>query len=190
MMTARLGSYLSSGYLDQNLALRRQGETDHELLQPEHVASLLNERLLNDTGIEEYFTMAYCTIDLTSGALQMVQAGHPHPLLIRESGKLEFVGQGGLPIGLIADIPFDRVELEMAPGDRLLLYSDGFTECTLKDGQMLEPEGLLRLVESCPRGQEGQEFLDGLFWRLTQEMAPGQSLDDDVSAALFEYEGP
>jgi sigma-B regulation protein RsbU (phosphoserine phosphatase) len=190
MMTARLGSYLSSAYLDQNLAIERRDDRSYALLPPGVVAGIMNDRLLADTGIEEYFTMAYCTIDLRSGALQMAQSGHPHPLLIRKSGVVEFVGEGGLPIGLIPDIPVEQFGLQLAPGDKLLLYSDGFTECLLRNGEMLEPEGLVRLVESCPVGQEGQEFLDDLFWRLTQEMAPGQGLEDDVSAALFEYEGP
>ena len=190
MMTARLGGYLSSTHFEQNLALKRRFDHFFALRQPAEVASLLNSRLNSDRGVEEYFTLAYATADLKSGRVKLVQAGHPHPLLLRADGSTEFVGEGGLPIGLLPDATYDQVEFVMRPGDRLLLYSDGITECVRKDGTMLEDSGLIELVNQCKTDQSGQEFLDGLFWHLTQAMSSHQGLDDDVSAALFEYEGP
>lgn len=190
MMTARLGSYLSSKYLEQNVAMERRFNRFYALLQPDEVAASLNSRLIADTGIEEYFTMVYAIVDLRSGLLKMVQAGHPHPLVLRRDGRAEYVGDGGVPIGLLPDIPYTQFETQLEPGDRLLLYSDGFTECRLSNGEMLEPEGLLQLVQDCDPHQGGQEFLDDLFWRLTQVMSDEHGLEDDVSATFFEYNGP
>lgn len=190
MMTARLGSYLSSSYFEQNVAMERRFNRFYALRQPEEVAASLNSRLIADTGIEEYFTMVYSIVDLRSGLLKMVQAGHPHPLVLRRDGQAEFVGDGGVPIGLLPDIPYAQFETQLSPGDRLLLYSDGFTECRLSNGEMLEPEGLLELVRECDPQQGGQEFLDDLFWRLTQVMSDEYGMEDDVSATFFEYNGP
>ena len=189
MMTARLGGYLSPSYFDQNLALAWQPDGSFALRPPAEVARLLNDRQLADTGIDEYFTLAYATVDLTNGHLQLVQAGHPHPLLMRADGAVEFVGQGGLPVGLLPDAGFAQCDLRLRPGDRLLFYSDGFTECRLADGRMLDTDGLLRLLSACEPGQTGQELLDDLFWNLTQSMDPETGLQDDVSATLFEYGG-
>ena len=190
MMTARLGGYLSSNYFDQNVGMEKRFNRFYALRQPEEVASLLNARLIADTGIEEYFTMAYCIADLRSGVVKMVQAGHPHPLLLRKNGELEFIGQGGVPVGLVPDIGYSQEEFTMERGDRLLLFSDGFTEARLEDGSMLEPEGLLELVRKCGPEQNGKEFLDDLYWHLTQVMSKEHGLEDDVSATLFEYQGP
>jgi sigma-B regulation protein RsbU (phosphoserine phosphatase) len=162
----------------------------YALRQPEEVASMLNARLIADTGIEEYFTMAYCIVDLRSGVLKMVQAGHPHPLLLRKDGTAEFIGKGGVPVGLVPDIGYSQEEIVMEKGDRLLLYSDGFTEARLESGDMLEAEGLLELIRKCDSSQSGKEFLDDLYWNLTQILSPEHGLEDDVSATLFEYEGP
>ncbi len=189
MMTARLGGYLSSTYFDQNVAMKRHDDRTHSLRQPEEVARLLSSRLLADTGIEEYFTMAYATADLRTGRLQLVQAGHPHPLILRQNGKVEFIGKGGIPIGLLPDVPYDQFEATLEPGDRLLLYSDGFTECQMNNGQMLEEDGLADLIRACLSDQSGQEFLDDLFWALTRAMSVEHGMDDDVSAILFEYGG-
>lgn len=190
MMTARLGGYLSSNYFDQNVGMEKRFNRFYALRQPEEVASLLNARLIADTGIEEYFTMAYCIADLRSGVVKMVQAGHPHPLLLRKSGEMEFIGKGGVPVGLVPDIGYSQEEFKMEHGDRLLLFSDGFTEARLEDGSMLEPEGLIDLVQKCGPEQSGKEFLDDLYWHLTQMMSNEHGLEDDVSATLFEYQGP
>ena len=186
MMTARLGGYLSSSHFDQNLAMQRDN-FHYRLFPPKKVASLLNARLIADTGIEEYFTMVYAVVNLHSGKVRMVQAGHPHPLILRRDGTAEFVGDGGLPVGLLPNVPYQQFEAKLEIGDRLLLYSDGFTECRLENGDMLEPEGFLDLIGKCRPGQSGQEFLDDLFWNLTQVMSSEYGMEDDVSAALLEY---
>jgi phosphoserine phosphatase RsbU/P len=189
MMTARLGGYLSSTYFDQNVGMKGLEDQSYTLRQPEEVARLLNLRLMVDTGIEEYFTMAYATADLRTGRVQLIQAGHPHPLVLRQNGAVEFVGKGGIPIGLLPDVKYDQFEADLNPGDRLLLYSDGFTECQMNNGQMLDEDGLVNLIRDCSSGQSGQEFLDDLFWSLTRSMSPEHGMDDDVSAILFEYGG-
>jgi sigma-B regulation protein RsbU (phosphoserine phosphatase) len=190
MMTARLGSYLSGQYPDQNIAMERRFGAFYALRQPAEVADLLNARLLADTGNEEYFTMVYGIADLRSGQVRLVQAGHPPPLILPASGPVRQVGSGGMPIGLLADARWDQIELRLEPGDRLLFYSDGFSECRMADGTMLEEDGLAEMIEGMDRELGGREWLDDLFWRLTQRMAPGRGLDDDVSATLFEYGGP
>ncbi len=189
MMTARLGGYMSSHYFDQNLGMERGFDGIYRLREPAEVAILLNERFLADTGIEEYFTMAYAVADLTTGLLRMVQAGHPHPLLLRANGETEFVGEGGIPIGLLPDVPYQQFELQMSPGDRLFLYSDGFTEARLRNGEMLEEEGLVDLIGKSAASQPGREFLEDLYWGLTQVMSPEVGMEDDVSVTLFEFDG-
>ncbi len=190
MMTARLGGYLSSTYFDQNVGMEKKFNRFYALRPPEEVASVLNARLIADTGIEEYFTMAYCIADLRTGVVKMVQAGHPHPLLLRADGSMEFIGRGGVPVGLVPDVDYEQEEFIMEKGDRLLLYSDGFTEAHLKDGSMLDTEGLVDLVKQCDPKRRGKEFLDDLYWHLTQVMGDDKGLEDDISATLFEYQGP
>ncbi|GAA6200719.1 SpoIIE family protein phosphatase [Aquicoccus sp. SU-CL01552] len=187
MVTAKLGGYLSSSYFDQNVGLEKRHESFYALRPPAEVARILNDRLIADTGVDEYFTMVYGTADLRSGHVQMVQAGHPHPLLLRRDGSAEFLGAGGVPVGLLPDQTYGQFETVMAPGDRLLFYSDGFTEFRLAGGGLLESEGFLDLVRACDTGQEGQDLLEDLFRRLSERMAPGQSMEDDISATLFEF---
>ena len=188
MVTARVAGYLSSKYPDENLALCRDG-SDYGFLPPQFVASRLNARMLGQKGVSEYLTMAYVQIAAASGRTRFVQAGHPPPLLIRASGEMEFVGDGGLPIGLIEDAQYDEHMLVLQPGDRILLYSDGFTEAVLPNGAMLDSEGLLELVRSVPTSLDGPDFLDAPYKALQDKTRLWQDFDDDISAAFLEYGG-
>jgi sigma-B regulation protein RsbU (phosphoserine phosphatase) len=189
LMTARLAGYLSDTHFDQNLAMDQRQYEFYGLKRPRDVAVAMNARLMANTGIDEYFTMVYGTVDLYTGQVAMVQCGHPHPLVLRADGRTEFLGQGGMPIGLLPDLICDQFETRLEVGDRLLLYSDGITECRMKGGDMLEEDGLLQLIGKCLPDRTGREFLDDMFWNLTQDMQPGSGLEDDVSAILLEYRG-
>ncbi|WP_244614982.1 PP2C family protein-serine/threonine phosphatase [Pukyongiella litopenaei] len=189
LMTARLGGHLNAVHFDENLAMSRKNGA-YSLREPGEVAATLNGRLLAHEGVEEYFTMAYAMADLATGRVKLTQAGHPHPLLIRRDGGMELVGEGGLPVGLLPDARFDHTELTMQPGDRLLLYSDGFTECPLGRGGMLGDDGLKNLVRRCISQRDGKAFLDALFRSLTRIMCPVTGMDDDVSATLFDFGAP
>ena len=189
MVAARVAGYLSDRHPEQNLALEHRFGRFFALRPPEDVTRRLNDRLSADPGVEEYLTMLYARADLDRGEVYLVQAGHPRPLLIRASGELCFLGNGGLPIGLLASVHHDRLTIRMEPGDSLLIYSDGFIEAERASGCLLGEAGLRHLVELGLPGQKGSEFLDDLFWRLTEEAVSGDGMPDDVSAALFEYVG-
>ena len=120
MMTARLGGYLNTSHFSKSVAVEKQFGHAFALRPPEDVAHILNDWLMADTGVEERFTMVYGTLDMTSGNLRMVQAGHPHPLAMRQSGEIEFIGEGGLPIGLLPDVTYEAFDTTLAPGDRIL----------------------------------------------------------------------
>ncbi len=189
MMTARLGSYLSSTHFAQNVGTENRFGRSYTLLPPAEVAHRLNVRLAEDGGIDEYFTMAYATADLTTGHVRLVQAGHPHPLIQRKDGSIKFVGEGGVPIGLVPEADFTQVDLYLERGDRILLYSDGITECRSKNGDMIDESGLEQIVSGLSRDDSGQDVLDDLFWAVTEEMCTEVGLEDDVSALLFQYNG-
>lgn len=187
MMTARVAGYLSGALPEQNVALLRNGSGVFTARRPSEVASILNRIVLSDMQTDSYFTMTYADVDLTTGEGLLVQAGHPHPLLLRKNGEVQMVGNGGLPIGLFEDAEFDDVPLRLHSGDKLMLVSDGLTEAAAPDGTQLEAEGLARLLEA-NRSLSGQALLDALVWDMAGYT--GDEFADDVSAALLEFREP
>lgn len=187
MMTARLSGWLSGGSPEQNLALSTGKNGAREAWPPEIVASRLNRLMIEELKVEQYFTMAYAEIDLQSGKLWLVQAGHPHPVIMRKTGEIESLGEGGLPIGLIPDAKFEPIEAVLAPGDRLVLLSDGVTECPNPLGAELGEDGLEKtLFEN--RSLDSPALLDALIVGLTQ-FHGGSDFPDDVSGVVFDFKG-
>ncbi len=187
MMTARLAGHLTSGVPEHNLALERRPDGSEAMRSPADVARRFNA-LLNDTiDTEQYFTLVYAVIDLATGQGTLVQAGHPHPALQARDGSTRYLGEGGLPIGLIPDADFDEVTFTLKPGERLLLCSDGMTECPDPEGVLLEEHGLARILQT-NRALTGPSLLEALVWELAA-FHGDDSFPDDLSAVLFEFEG-
>ena len=187
LMTARLAGNLSAAAPDQNVALSRQSDGSYHARPPAEVTAALNSLVLNEMETEHYFTLLLAFADLSSGTITVAQAGHPHPLILRADGAIEQEGTGGFPVGLIADVDYQQFELQLNAGDRLLLLSDGVTECPAADGDILGEEGLEQLVEEL-KNTESKSFLEALIWSLSG-FAGTEEFPDDVSGVLFEYSG-
>lgn len=188
MMTARLAGLLAGSQSDPNIALSYNRQGQREAWPPEAVAVRLNRLLLDELGVDQYLTMAYAELDLQTGKVVLVQAGHPHPVLVRAGGEVEAIGQGGLPVGLFPKAHYDRIEVQLQPGDRLFLVSDGVTECSGPDGEELGFDGLKRIMQA-NSALAPQDFLEALVWDLSR-YAQGADFADDVSGALIHYNGP
>jgi sigma-B regulation protein RsbU (phosphoserine phosphatase) len=104
--------------------------------------------------------------------------------LLRSSGEVVRLGAGGLPIGLIPEAPYETCFAPFGAGDRLVLVSDGITECPRHTGDDFGEAGLAEsLVRSA--GLPGSELLEALVWDLG-EAAGTQSFPDDVSGVILD----
>lgn len=185
MMTARLAGLMSIVSSEQNPALSSGTFGQRSAWPPEIVAYRFNRMMVEDMQVDQYFTMAYAEVDLQNGKVWLVQAGHPHPMILRADGRVEQLGDGGLPIGLIPGAQYERVECQLNPGDRLFLMSDGITECPGRDGAELGEAGIVKLLK-LNAGLESPALLEALVWDLTTH-AGTSDFPDDISGAMFDY---
>jgi len=137
---------------------------------------------------EHYFTLLLADVDLETGHVRMAQAGHPHPAIQRRDGSIEQDGPGGFPVGLMSGISFTQFETQLYPGDRILLLSDGVTECPNPNGGMLQESGLEDMLRDLS-DVAGPALFEALLWRLT-DFAGEATFPDDISGILFEFHGP
>ncbi|MGL6210637.1 MAG: PP2C family protein-serine/threonine phosphatase [Paracoccaceae bacterium] len=188
MMTARLAGLLAGGAPGQNITMSDGGFGRADAWPPEMVAFRLNKLMTEVVQVDQYFTMVYAEIDLQSGNVRLVQAGHPHPVVLRADGRVDVIGAGGLPVGLVDGARYDRVNLQLRPGDRLFLVSDGVTECPDPMGVELETQGMIGILNrSLHLGSP--ELLEALIWDLTKYHGT-PDFPDDISGILFDFNGP
>ncbi|MHB9857481.1 SpoIIE family protein phosphatase [Streptomyces sp. YIM S03343] len=137
---------------------------------------------LDELDTERFATCLYAEVDLVTGVVQMVRAGHIDPMVRHTDGSCRRVAvEGGLPLGLSAEFgrlayPVGTVELD--PGETLLLCTDGLIEqpgADLDDGL----QALTAAVATAP-GTGVEELADRLI-----DMAEERGGDDDVALLLL-----
>ncbi|HVS03570.1 MAG TPA: SpoIIE family protein phosphatase [Thermoanaerobaculia bacterium] len=152
-------------------------------LPPGEIAAKVGELLRRRTPQERYATAFLATVDVASGALQYTNAGHNAVLLARREGEVELLKSNGLPLGLLPDAAYRQGDVVLAPGDLLLVYTDGVTEATNPDG---EEFGIDRLVAVARRhaGSEIAAFSRGVEQEL-ESFARGVPFADDRTLLLL-----
>lgn len=111
---------------------------------PREMAAAMNRSLSSLMQGDSPFATALCgVVDLAKGLACVAGAGSPAPLLFRKDGGHRVVDSQGMPLGIDPGAQYTETTVPVTPGDCLLMYSDGATEVTQKDGQMLGDEGLV-----------------------------------------------
>lgn len=114
----------------------------HRVTPPAEVITHLNRRFQMNN--DQYFTMIYGFFDVVTSHLHLSQAGHPVPILISRSGEVRRLGDGGFPVGILPNSKYEESTFDVSPGDRLILFSDGVSECRNAQGEFF---GESRIIE-------------------------------------------
>jgi len=137
---------------------------------------------------EKSFSIVYLLLSLDSGELVYSSAGHPPPILLRAGGGLELLPDGGTLIGLEGAVPFEEGRVSLAPGDKLILYTDGVVEYGELARGLFGMERFTRCLEQ-RASQPVAELLEGM-WQELLAFGRGRAPADDVSLMGLEYRGP
>lgn len=160
----------------------RVSSEGYEVTPPSTVIAGLNERFQRTGG--RYFTMVYGVLDTVARRVSFSQAGHPNPVHVNGCGTAATVGKGGFPAGMLAGVDYDSVELDLPVGERLVLYSDGVTECANKAGERFGEARLLKRLEASARldlAVAMSDLKEALrLWR------GGEDYEDDISLVALE----
>jgi sigma-B regulation protein RsbU (phosphoserine phosphatase) len=112
-------------------------------LAPCEVARELNRRFPSLEQSGQYLTLLYGILDLRSLLFRYARAGHPGPVRVHR-GEAQLCDEGGgIPIGIAFDAIYRDQELQLAPGDLLLLFSDGVHETRSESGEEFGIDRLL-----------------------------------------------
>src|SRR5882762_2820456 len=95
--------------------------------KPEAIVAGVNRDLCLRESIMPLVSLFVARLDPITGFIEYCSAGHPPAFLLRASGELEFLSEGGLLLGVIPAAPYVRGCIELGVGDVLMVYSDGIT---------------------------------------------------------------
>ena len=157
------------------------------LIPPSEVAGQLSKYFSRTAGVEQPFTLLYGILGLDTGEFRFVSAGHPGPVHLPRDGPPAQLEITGVPIGVGACNYAEQV-VNLRPGDRLVLYTDGVTETRNPDGEHFGNRRFLATLE-----QTLQSPLDKGLDTLVESIEGWRGdtpRHDDISILLVERTDP
>ncbi|VAX41227.1 Serine phosphatase RsbU, regulator of sigma subunit [hydrothermal vent metagenome] len=115
-------------------------------LPPHEVLTRVNHDLCRDSMESEFATMWYGLLDPETGVLDWSTAGHEPPLIVREDGRCEELSIGGLVVGINPNATYTAERDRLAPGESLIVYTDGVTDVMSFEAQRFGKDRLRTLV--------------------------------------------
>jgi serine phosphatase RsbU (regulator of sigma subunit)/pSer/pThr/pTyr-binding forkhead associated (FHA) protein len=177
------GKGVSSALLASLLQGAMITATDHPATLGRRIERL-NRFLMDRTGGEKYATVFYALLEL-DGRLSYVNAAHCPPIVVRASGELSTLEATGMPVGLMETAEFGVAEERLAPGDKVVIYTDGVTEAQNAAGEFFGKKRLREIV-TAGAGDHCQALHDAIQAAVT-EFTEGAPQSDDITLVVLEF---
>ena len=147
------------------------------LVDPSEVLERVNEHLCPDMPEKMFVTCLYGVLEISSGKFRFANAGHDLPYVKTATGSEELRARG-MPLGLMTGMRYEEKEVVLAPGEVLLLHSDGIVEAHNPAREMF---GFPRLKEVVAHAPDDHELIDHVLSELHRHVGPDAEQEDDIT---------
>ncbi|HEX3201833.1 MAG TPA: SpoIIE family protein phosphatase [Actinomycetes bacterium] len=147
------------------------------LIAPSAVLTRANELLVDEMPAHMFVTCLYAVLNPATGRLRYANAGHNVPYVSTEAGVTELRATG-MPLGLLPGMEYEEKEATLAPGEIVLLHSDGLAEAHNGDREMF---GFPRVAALTGEASDGEVLIDRLLKELQEFTGPGLEQEDDIT---------
>ncbi|MDX1978264.1 MAG: SpoIIE family protein phosphatase [Pseudanabaenaceae cyanobacterium bins.68] len=173
----------------RSLRQNHQSEASVDFHCPGQVLAGLNRYFQMSEHQDMYFTIWYGVYSCSTRSLRYASGGHPPGLLWipqpDQSWECQTLHVPGLPVAMIADEQFEVASCQVPPGSRLYLYSDGAYEIPQPNGQIWGMPAFKQAIAQSISSSSAP--LENLVAEIKQAVAPGQTLEDDVSVLEVKF---
>ena len=131
-----------------------------------------------------FVTVLYAVYNPDSGQLTIANGGHNPPLVVHKDGTSELVPlSSGLALGLVPDFPYEEVVTTLAPGETVVLYTDGVTEAMNGEDEEFGNNRLMGIFSGgAPAAAQGAS--DAVF-QAVRSFADGTPQSDDITCLIL-----
>jgi sigma-B regulation protein RsbU (phosphoserine phosphatase) len=114
---------------------------------PKQILETVNNQLCEGNDAEMFVTVWFAIYEISTGRLTAANAGHEYPAICRSDGQFElYKDPHGFVLGAMEDMPYREYELQLEPGDLLMVYTDGVPEATNEAEQMYTIDRMLQAL--------------------------------------------
>ncbi len=185
-----LGDVAGKGVAAALMMAKFSGETRFCVsTEPTPMAAIgqLNNALCS-AGIDERFmTMSLCLLDIEANRLTLCSAGHPPVFLRRANGEVEELCEdiSGFPLGIVPDWEYKQIEVDIHPGDVVVIYSDGVTDARSPSEEIYDSKDRRRLIQRVAESHGGAEAVGKSILQEIREFSLGHKQADDITLVCF-----
>ena len=155
---------------------------------PSEVLFEVNNILCEGNDAEMFVTAWIGIIDLETGFMRCANAGHEYPVLCRAGGEYELVkDKHGLVLGAMENVPMNEYTLQIEPGDRIFVYTDGVPEAIDKEENAYGTDRLVRKLNTV-RNVPQQVTLEQVHSDMVEFVGEAEQFDD-ITMLGFTYNG-
>ena len=151
---------------------------------PARVFNHINRFLCDHAEVGRYATMFFGILD-DVGKLEYINAGHPSPVLMRNSTAEEAFTEGSFPVGLVPEAEFATTTLQLEPNDTLVLYSDGVTEAMDPDEELYGVARLRGVLQG--KNEMGLDEIQKTVLESVENFARGARQADDLTILVVRF---
>lgn len=143
--------------------------------QPAEALRLANERILADTESDQFVTVFYAVLDTAQNTMTYANAGHNPAFLLAGNGRApQSLAKTGIPLGMFEGMAWQQQTVAVAPGDRLVLYSDGMTEAQDAAGNEFGEERLVAALQ----GETAEGMVTAVLTAIHEFVGDAPQFDD------------
>ena len=164
-----------------------QEDAGFSIVSPPRVAQRLNRIYPMDANGMHYFTLVYGLLDTETGTFRYVCAGHPGPIRLRRDAEAEVFDAPAVPVGIMEESEYEESVLQLQPGDRLYLYSDGLNEQRNRQGEEFGLTRVKRILQDT-HARDLDQAVDAVLDN-AEQWRRGAHFDDDVTIVAVELTG-
>ena len=169
--------------LFKNAAQRRDLPLDEVMVS-------VNRQLSADSPGEMFVTIFACLLDLETGIVTYSDGGHELPMRLRADGSPELLAkQGGLALGFMPDYAYDTAEIVLAPGDALVLYTDGVNEAMNAAHELFSVDAIVTTLTGTDAGASAASVARSLLGAV-RRFTGDTPQSDDITILVVRWKGP
>ena len=176
------------GAMFMMLSKRIIEDSARQVRSPAEILARTNEALCDNNQAEMFVTVWLGILEISSGKLTASNAGHEFPTIRREDGRFElYKDRHGFVLGGLKEARYKEYGLQMSPGDKLFVYTDGVPEATAADGKMFGTDRMITALNACADGSPA-EILESVRNSVDAFVGDAEQFDD-LTMMCLEYHG-
>ena len=165
--------------------------SEHAMMgkSPAQILTDVNNAILENNENDMFVSVWAAILELSTGKLTAANAGHECPVVKTPEGNFElYKDKHGFVVGGLPDVDYKEYEIDLKPGSKIFVYTDGIPEATDKDHRQYGPERMVNALNSV-KDDTPENILKGIHKSVDEFVLEAEQFDD-LTMMCLEYFGP